>query len=245
MSIFDNLPPPRGGARRGRLSPYNYEPEGPLPPRPGTSPGGGPTLLYGYENAGKTNLYPIGGAGPYGASLVPAPTIAAPDGTMGNVSFLQEDNSAANFHELYDDWSASPTLVSMTGSFYAKAASRTTLCVFYQNQGYAITAYAFFDVLNGRVSDVGSTRSIDGPPWPRGQAPLAGPPPSGRSGGLNAATIQRAANGFWKCSMSLTPSDPTEACVWNICLCDDTPTYIYDGDGVSGAYLWNLWETSP
>lgn len=144
------------------------------------------------------------------ASVTPN-TAVAPDGTMTADSFI-EDATAANTHALTLPSFTGPPAIgdSITISLYVKANGRSGIQFNIPTTIIATSTSCSFDLLTGGTTTSGSVLYSD-------MAPLA--------------------NGWWRCSMTAVAT--AAAGLGNfIFYLRNATTNNYDGDGVSGLYIW-------
>jgi hypothetical protein len=163
------------------------------------------------------------GLTPGGASLVAAPTIIAPDGSFTAQKLVEDGTNGRHGFQP----SAAVNSLTATTTMYAKAAERT----FLQITIYTLSAgrvYAFFDLINGRITAQGI--------WVGTQPFIP-----------FTATMQPALNGWWKCTVSanntaagvnLTSlfSAISDRAAMTGVLVDTNPSY--QGNGSWGIYVW-------
>ena len=145
------------------------------------------------------------------ASVVPAPTIASPMGTVGDVVKLIE-NSAASVQHMSAQYPITTAGVVYTTSVYVKAAERAFTRVIIYNGGSDFYG-VYVNLTTGAVT-VSDSSTLSS----------------------KAYAVTDAGNGWWR--ISATAASP--AATFGIYINTSTTlgTVQYTGDGTSGIYLW-------
>lgn len=189
----------------------------------------GGSLLDGSESDGTNQL--TGGQslftsdwGSVEATLTPSNAVA-PNGATEAARLLE--TTANDRHIIYGSAFYLPSAgASFTYSVYAKAINRQYIQLMV-GSGAATRVYAYFDLINGTVTDSGFVSGSGGT-------------------AVSATSIQAAVNGFYKCSMTmiydgstsvLTPQiDLSDVATFGAPLSANSPQYT--GNASNGAYLW-------
>ena len=119
---------------------------------------------------------------------------------------LTEDSSTG-LHSVFEVFSATAG-ISYTNTVYAKANTRTWIAV---AETAGVSAVAFFNLSTGVLGTVAGT-------------------------GSPSATITSVGNGWYRCSITYTPSTTFPRC--RIMLANGDNGNSYAGDGTSSAYIW-------
>ena len=154
---------------------------------------------------------------------ITANAIAAPDGTT-TADLLVEDNSASNSHFAFRQIAHAGANGPVTATVFAKAKERTRVSLVVGAGTPSPVNFSFGEtVFNLADGTAGSYIAF--------QAGTA-------SNGTGSATIVNVGNGWYRCSVTVTPVGVTAT---------DTQLYIalhngtstsYTGDNTSGAYIW-------
>ena len=182
-----------------------------------------PPLLTGAESDG-INL---------GLSLIPsaattpaAPSIVAPDGTTGAVVALTEDTSATANHYVYTNFTGAPTTATISAYVKPFGSGSTRYVVLSLENASFGGGSAYFNVANGIVNTAFTQANYT----------------------ITNAVCQPAANGFFKCTLSMTTTSTGFS--FGIFALSNVATSSsllspYTGDGASGLYCWRFKETTP
>lgn len=191
--------------------------------------GGGAPLLDGSESDG-TNLIsggPLAFTSGWGSLDVTLTANNATDPAGGSAAATVRESATTTRHGIYIQQSITAGN-TYNWSIYAKSVTRQYMQLFLASSGGATRIYAYFDLINGTVTDSGILSS------------------SGSS--MGTPTIQAAVNGFYKCSMPSVVIDGTDANPYFQPMCSDASTYGAPLTlnspsflGVSGNGL-NLWR---
>jgi hypothetical protein len=154
---------------------------------------------------------------------ITANAIAAPDGTT-TADLLVEDNTASNSHFAFRQIAHAGANGPVTATVFAKAKERTRVSIVVGAGTPSPVNFSFGEtVFNLADGTAGSYIAF--------QAGTA-------SNGTGSATIVNVGNGWYRCSVTVTPVGVTAT---------DTQLYIalhngtstsYTGDNTSGAYIW-------
>lgn len=149
-------------------------------------------------------------------ATVTANAANAPDGTA-TADKLVEDNTAGASHTIVQSISGNLT-TTYTASVYAKAAERSEIQVSLRNNGETIAIGQYFNLATGAV----------------GAAADAGAPTSRLT-----PTIEALGNGWYRCTVGgvLNSGGGAENVKTRVSLAS-AGSVSYNGDNVSGAYLW-------
>lgn len=148
-------------------------------------------------------------------STVTADATTAPDLTA-TADFLKEDATAGQNHYLFQAITKDAVSRTYTFSLYAKPNGRNWFLLGTYNNALSAGVYRFFDVTNG----VMGTASAIGSGWT-----------------LLSSSITAAANGFYRCSVTVQ-TDANTGIAPILQLASGDNVLIYNGDNVSGVYLW-------
>lgn len=146
-------------------------------------------------------------------SSVTANLAVASDGTL-TADKLVEDNTAGSNHNIQDTHSRSAAVETWTTSLEAKAAERTQIRIYIAGVSTADSARATFNLIDGTVpvtSDVGGMTLV-------------------------SATIKKLNDDWWLCNLTGTTDGVITSIQTRIFL-TASGSEVYDGDGVSGAYI--------
>lgn len=170
------------------------------------SGGGGGGLLDGSESDG-TNLFTGGDlafTSGWGALDVTKTANNATDPAGGSAAATVRESATTTRHGLYIQ-RAITAGAAYNWSIYAKSVTRQYMQLFLASSGGSTRIYAYFDLINGTVTDYGILSS------------------SGSS--MGTPTIQAAVNGFYKCTMPSVVIDGTDANPYYQPMCSDNATY--------------------
>ncbi len=134
----------------------------------------------------------------------------APDGTA-TADKLVEDATAGVGHSISQGIGLTSG-VTYTQSIYAKAGERSWIALLGATTRLTVTAQAFFDLTNGVVGSI--------------------------VGAGVTSKIESIGNGWYRCSMGNLVCDSTGTNAHSIQLATGDLSEIYNGDGVSGAFLY-------
>jgi hypothetical protein len=141
-------------------------------------------------------------------ATISADAIAAPDGRTTADKFV-EDGTASQTHQMSRGVSVTSG-TPITLSVYAKAAERSRLSTAFTNAGaFSTVQRATFDLSTGIASSTGGTPTV---------------------------AIEALSGGYYRCSITATPTSTATAT--SILYLDNGSTVVYTGDGSSGIYLW-------
>jgi hypothetical protein len=141
-------------------------------------------------------------------ATISADAIAAPDGRTTADKFV-EDGTASQTHQMSRGVSVTSG-TPITLSVYAKAAERSRLSIAFTNAGaFSTVQRATFDLSTGIASSTQGTPTV---------------------------TIEALSGGYYRCSITATPTSTATAT--SILYLDNGSTVVYTGDGSSGLYLW-------
>jgi hypothetical protein len=120
---------------------------------------------------------------------------------------LAVPDTTSNYHIVYNAPAITVASGSFTVSFYAKPSSYNFVYIRENLDGtYSNT---FFNVSTGALGTVAAGRT---------------------------ATITASANGYYRCTVTVTATAGSRGFNFGVCSTDNTP--VFTGDGTSGAYLW-------
>ena len=128
---------------------------------------------------------------------------------------LVEDTTASNTHRISSDAISFISGQTYTHSVYVKAGERTAIAVefHFQNSGsiWGNAPRARFNVINGAIGDYNDC----------------------------TPSITYVGDGWWRCSITATAtSSGTNQPGYKLCTSTVAGSEVYDGDGVSGLYVW-------
>lgn len=142
-------------------------------------------------------------------SSITANAATAPDGTLSADRLVEDTTSGShNVSRLGFSFTASATY---TGSFYAKPAGRNFVTL--RTSGLAFGAsLLYFNLTTGAVT-------------------------VNAAGGVTASSATYVGNGWYRCVATFTATSTT---IDNLIFdaAQDTSTFVYTGDGVSGLFIW-------
>ena len=143
-----------------------------------------------------------------------ADAIAAPDGTLTAVAFI-EDTTAAASHEISQSVGKAASAIAYTASVYVRPAGRDWLCfTLFDNSATGIRAW--FNVTTGAL---GTTAAI------------------GAGFTSVSHSIEALAGGWYRCILTATSS--TVAAIRPIFYTSTADgSFSHTGDGTSGLYIW-------
>ena len=120
---------------------------------------------------------------------------------------LAVPDTTSNYHIVYNAPAITVAAGSFTVSFYAKPSSYNFVYIRENLDGtYSNT---FFNVSTGALGTVAAGRT---------------------------ATITASANGYYRCTVTVTATAGSRGFNFGVCSADNTP--VFTGNGTSGAYLW-------
>ena len=152
----------------------------------------------------------------FGSGSIANATIA-PDGT-NTADFLCEDTNNS-YHRVYQTITASSTTTQYTISVFAKASTRSRLCLMLSDAGQGNAVFAYYDLKSGMATCYQQNAIASS-----GTATLA-------KGG-----IQAYPNGWFRCWITGVNNTATSLYAF-VGLCSYNTSW-YAGDGTSGLYVW-------
>ena len=154
---------------------------------------------------------------------ITANAIAAPDGTT-TADLLVEDNSASNSHFAFRQIAHAGANGPVTATVFAKAKERTRVSLVVGAGTPSPVNFSFGEtVFNLADGTAGSYIAF--------QAGTA-------SNGTGSATIVNVGNGWYRCSVTVTPVGVTATDTQLYIALHDGTSTSYTGDNTSGAYIW-------
>jgi hypothetical protein len=147
-------------------------------------------------------------------SPVTANATIAPNGTL-TADKITENTATSITHSIQSTSLFITSSTQYTWSIYAKAGERTLIDLAFGNAGFWVSnrRSAQFDIANGIVT--------------------------GTAGAPLIASIIFVGNGWYRCSLTATSANISPASSnGQVRLCNGAGNNVYNGDGVSGVFLW-------